>query len=85
MPERTHDELIADATMAERVNNLDAASVLLEKAIKAKPDDRKALLHLAAVDNQRALSIGPPDSIPIYRRSAAVLRQLRSHFPNLEP
>lgn len=77
------EQLFEEARRAADMGNLGGAAALLEEVIKSEPRHRDALFMLAAIEQDRGSSLDPSKSARPYLRSADVMRQVRTHFKEL--
>jgi thiol-disulfide isomerase/thioredoxin len=84
-PPDTPDGLVEQAGKRVQSGDLAGAIRLLEQAIEARPDHRKALLELAVLNQERANELERPQSSPFYLRSASFIRKLRDVYKDLTP
>jgi thiol-disulfide isomerase/thioredoxin len=79
------DGLVGRAEKSAADGDLEEAIRLLDQALKADPNHRKALFVLAVVTQERGNDLDRPRSSPLFLRSAEAIRRLREVSGNLTP
>ena len=78
-------ELIQQALQALRTDDVDKGATLLDQALKAEPENHNALFLLAQVSMQQASGLPRPKNSPLFLKTAALMRRLRSGPRPLAP
>jgi thiol-disulfide isomerase/thioredoxin len=80
----TVEQMFVEAQRSAGMGNLGGAASLLEDVVKREPSHRDALVMLAAIDQARANSLDRSQSAQPIRRSAEIMRQVRTKFNKLK-
>lgn len=80
----TPDALVEQAEKTVQAGDLAEAIRLLERALTAEPDHRKALYLLAVLTQEQAIALERPQNSPLYLQSAATVRKLRDRYKDLD-
>ena len=82
-------ELLAKALSAARRGDVAAAQSVLEQAVAADPENREALLFLASLIQQQAITASQGGdqkaALPLFLKSAEYAKKLRAAYPKLNP